>query len=63
MRKRRNRTADVKRLTGAHKRLEIHDFPKAAPEVKPTEGVRAQLDEYMASKTIRTANDLKNEVR
>lgn len=58
-----HKTAAVKRLIGAHKRLEIYDFPKAAPEVNPTEGVWAQMDEYMASKAMRTTNDLKNEVR
>lgn len=58
-----HKTPEINCLLKAHPRLQVFEFPKAAPELNPSEGIWAQMDEYLAGTSPKTVADLANIVK
>lgn len=57
-----HKTPDIEHFLQAHPRLHVFEFPKAAPELNPAEGVWGQMDEYLAGTVPKTVGDLARNV-
>jgi transposase len=53
----------VKDFLAKHPRLQVYDFPTAAPELNPTEFVWTQVTDYLAGYAPRNITELRARVR
>lgn len=53
----------VKQFVTQHKRLHVYNLPKHAPELNPTEGVWAQLENWTAGKAPLSIDQLVKDLR